>query len=73
MFDNFAVVIEVVSDTKLKVLSIRDVKEIIVQASKGYVDSIKRALNYEDGETIIIEYDLDTKIINEDIDLELDF
>lgn len=67
MFSNLGIVREAISDTELKVLSIGEGKEIIVQASKDYVSSIKAELNDEDGETIVVEYDLKTKIVNEDI------
>ena len=39
----------------------------LVQASKDYVSSIKAELNDEDGETVVVEYDLKTKIVNENI------
>lgn len=67
MFSNLGIVKKVISDTELKVLSIGEGKEIIVQASKEYVASIKAELNDEDGETMVVEYDLETKIVNENI------
>ena len=45
MFSNLGIVREAISDTELKVLSIGEGKEIIVQASKDYVSSIKAELN----------------------------
>lgn len=68
MFENLGIVREVLSDTELKILSIGEGKEIIVKASKDYVSSIKAELNDEDGETMIVEYDLESKIINENIE-----
>lgn len=68
MFSNLAIVREAVSDTELKVYNITSHEEVIVSASKDYVSSIKAELNDEDGETMIIEYDLETKAINEDIE-----
>lgn len=67
MFSNLGIVREAISDTELKVLSIGEGKEIIVQASKDYVSSIKAELNDEDGEAIVVEYDLKTKVVNENI------
>ena len=67
MFSNLGIVREAISDTELKVLSIGEGKEIIVQASKDYVSSIKAELNDEDGEEIVVEYDLETKVVNENI------
>lgn len=67
MFDNLGVVREVISDTELLILSIGEGKEIVVQASKDYVSSLRAELNDEDGETMIVEYDLETKVVNEDI------
>jgi len=67
MFSNLGIVREAISDTELKVLSIGEGKEIIVQASKDYVSSIKAELNDEDGEAIVVEYDLETKVVNENI------
>lgn len=64
MFSNLGIVKEAISDTELKVLSIGEGKEIIVQASKDYVSSIKVELNDEDGGIIVVEYDLKTKIVN---------
>ena len=55
MFDNLGVVREVISDTELLILSIGEGKEIVVQASKDYVSSLRAELNDEDGETMIIE------------------
>lgn len=40
---------------------------LIVKASKDYVSSIKAELNDEDRETMIVEYDLETKVVNENI------
>ena len=68
MFENLGIVKEAISATELKVLSIGEGKEIIVQASKDYISSIKAELNDEEGETILIEYDLKTKIVNENIE-----
>lgn len=67
MFSNLGIVREVISDTELKVLSIGEGKEIIVQASRDYVSSINAELNDENGETIVVEYDLKTKIVSENI------
>ncbi|WP_302782902.1 hypothetical protein [Clostridium saudiense] len=67
MFDDLGIVREAISDTELLILSIGEGKEIIVQASKDYVSSIRAELNDEDGETIIVEYDLKTKVVNESI------
>lgn len=68
MFDNLGIVREAISDTELLILSIGEGKEIVVQASKDYVSSIKSELNDEDGETMIVEYDLKTKVVNENIE-----
>ncbi|MDI9218132.1 hypothetical protein [Clostridium tertium] len=68
MFNNLGIVRDVISDTELKVLSIDEGKEVIIKASKDYVSSIKAELNDEDGENIIVEYDLKTKIVNENIE-----
>lgn len=67
MFRNLGVVREVVSDTKLKVYNSVEKKEEIVIASRDYVSAIKAELNDEDGETIIVEYDLESKSVNENI------
>lgn len=67
MFDDLGIVREAISDTELLILSIGEGKEIIVQTSKDYVSSIRAELNDEDGETIIVEYDLKTKVVNESI------
>ncbi len=68
MFDNLGIVRDVISDTELLILSIGEIKEIVVQASKEYVSSIRGELNDEDAETIIIEYDLESKVVNENIE-----
>lgn len=68
MFDNLGVVREVISDTELLILSIGEEKEIVVQASKDYVSSLRAELNDEDGETMIVEYDIETKVVNENIE-----
>jgi len=68
MFSNLGIVREAISDTELLILNIGEGKEIVVQASKDYVSSIRAELNDEDGETIIVEYDLKTKVVNENIE-----
>lgn len=68
MFRNLGIVREVLSDTELKVYNSVEKKEIIVKASRDYVSSIKVELNDEDGETMIVEYDLETKVVNENIE-----
>ncbi|MBS6502181.1 MAG: hypothetical protein KH415_11225 [Clostridium sp.] len=68
MFSNLGTVREVVSDTELKVYNSVEQKEVIVKASKDYVSSIKLELKDEEHETMIIEYDLETKIVNENIE-----
>ncbi len=67
MFNNLGIVIEALSDTELKVYNSDEKKDVIVKASKDYVSSIKAELNDEDGETMIVEYDLETKVVNENI------
>lgn len=67
MFRNLGIVREVVSDTELKVYNSVEKKEVIVKASKDYVSSIKVELADEAGETMIVEYDLETKFVNENI------
>ncbi len=68
MFSNLGIVREVVSDTELKVYNSIEKKEVIVKASKEYVTSIKLELKDEDHETMIVEYDLKTKVVNENIE-----
>lgn len=68
MFSNLGIVREVVSDTELKVYNSVEKKEVIVKASRDYVSSIKAELNDEDGEMIIVEYNLESKVVNEDIE-----
>ena len=68
MFRNLGIVREVVSDTELKVYNSVEKKEVIVKASKDYVSSIKVELADEDGEVMIVEYDLETKFVNENIE-----
>ncbi len=68
MFSNLGVVREVISDTELKVYNSVEKREVIVKASKDYITSIKLELKDEDHEPMIIEYDLKTKIINENIE-----
>ena len=68
MFSNLGIVRDVVSDTELKVYNSVEKKEVIVKASKDYVTSIKLELKDEDHETMIVEYDLKTKIVNENIE-----
>ncbi|WP_294364905.1 hypothetical protein [uncultured Clostridium sp.] len=60
---NLGVIIEIVSKTEMKVRNIKSKEEVIVTASKEYVESM--AVDFKDEELIIIEYDLDTKIVNE--------
>ncbi|MBX9185263.1 hypothetical protein [Clostridium sp. K04] len=67
MFNNLGIIIEALSDTELKVYNSVEKKDVIVKASKDYVSSIKAELNDEDGETMIVEYDLETKVVNESI------
>ena len=68
MFSNLGVVREVISDTELKVYNSVEKREVIVKASKDYITSIKLELKDEDHEPMIVEYDLKTKIINENIE-----
>ncbi|WWU65635.1 hypothetical protein QJR26_04535 [Clostridium baratii] len=68
MFGNLGIVRGVLSDTELEVLSIGEGKEIVVQASENYVSSIKAELEDEDSEIMIVEYDLETKVVNENIE-----
>lgn len=68
MFNNLGIVREVISDTELRVYNSVEKKEDIVKASKDYVSSIKVELNDEAGETMIVEYDLETKVVNENIE-----
>ena len=68
MFSNLGVVREVISDTELKVYNSVEKKEVIVKASKDYVTSIKVELKDEDHEPMIVEHDLKTKIVNENIE-----
>ena len=67
MFNNLGIVIEALSDTELKVYNSVEKNDVIVKASKDYVSSIKAELNDEDRETMIVEYDLETKVVNENI------
>lgn len=67
MFNNLGIIIEALSDTELKAYNSVEKKDVIVKASKDYVSSIKAELNDEDGETMIVEYDLETKVVNENI------
>ena len=67
MFNNLGIVREAISDTELKVYNSVEKKEVIVKASKYYVSSIKAELNDDAGETMIVEYDLETKVVNENI------
>ena len=60
---NLGVIIEIVSKTEMKVRNIRSREEVVVTASKEYVESME--VDFKDEELIIIEYDLDTKIVNE--------
>jgi len=68
MFRNLGVVREAISNTELKVSNIITKEDVIVMASEDYVSSIKAELNSEDSEMMIIEYDLETKVVNEDIE-----
>ena len=68
MFNNLGIVRDVISDTELKVYNGIEKKEVIIKASKDYVSSIKAELNDEDGENIIVEYDLESKTVNENIE-----
>ena len=68
MFSNLGIVREAISDTELLILNIGEGKEIVVQASKDYVSSLRAELNDEDGETMIVEYDIETKVVNENIE-----
>jgi len=68
MFNNLGIVREVISDTELRLYNSVEKKEVIVKASKDYVSSIKVELNDEAGETMIVEYDLETKVVNENIE-----
>ncbi|WP_338631287.1 hypothetical protein [Clostridium baratii] len=68
MFRNLGIVKDVIGDKELKVFSIGEGKEIIVKASENYVSSIKAELEDEYSETMIVEYDLETKVVNENIE-----
>lgn len=68
MFRNLGIVKDVISDKELKVFSIGEGKEIIVKASENYVYSIKAELEDKDSETMIVEYDLKTKVVNENLE-----
>lgn len=68
MYYTLGLVEEKISDTELRVYSIFEDKDFIVKASKEYVSSVAAELNDEDGETIMIEFDLETKIVKEDIE-----
>ncbi|MCR1951297.1 hypothetical protein NSA50_09570 [Clostridium sp. DSM 100503] len=65
MFDNIGIVREAISDTELKVLSFGEGKDIVVKASKEYIASVKSELDDEDGEAILLEYDLKTRVVSE--------
>lgn len=66
-FRNLGIVREVVSDTELKVYNSVEKKEVIVTASEEYVGSIEVELKDEEHDVLIVEYDLETKIVNENI------
>lgn len=68
MFRNLGVVREAISNTELKVSNIITKEEVIVMASEDYVSSIKAELNSEDSEMMIVEYDLETNVVNEEIE-----
>ncbi|MCR1952905.1 hypothetical protein NSA50_18035 [Clostridium sp. DSM 100503] len=68
MFSNLGIVRDIVSDTELKVYNSLEKKEVIVKASKEYVTSIKLELQDEDVEMMLVEYDLETKVVNENIE-----
>lgn len=68
MFRNLGVVREAISNTELKISNIITKEEVIVMASEDYVSSIKAELNSEDSEMMIVEYDLETNVVNEEIE-----
>jgi len=67
LFSNLGIVRDVISDTELKVYNSVEKKEVVVKASKEYVTSIKLELKDEEREVLIVEYDLKTKVVNENI------
>lgn len=68
---NLGRVIKIISETEIKVYCIELKKDIVVKASNEYVSSLKVEL--EDTENpvgnIVVEYDLDKKIVNENIEM----
>ena len=63
MISNLGYVKEIVSKTELKLKNALYKTEVIVTASEEYVTCMEFYLKEE--ELILIEYDLDTKIVNE--------
>ncbi|MBY0757159.1 hypothetical protein K5V21_17145 [Clostridium sardiniense] len=65
MFDNLAMVQKVISESELEVYTLDTKETKVVTASKLYVEDIKDLL--EEDETIIVYYDKNTIIVNEDM------
>lgn len=69
VFSNLVIVKSVISETEIEVLEIGSAESIIIKASKEYVQSIKVGLK-DSKEIMMIEYDSDSKTVNENIELE---
>lgn len=64
MFDGLALVLEIISDSKIKIYTLDTKEDIILDVRKEYIESIKEDIDND--ETIIVPYDIENKIICED-------
>lgn len=65
MFEGLGIVEKIINEMELEIYTLDDKENIIVSASSDYILSIKDEV--ESGEVIIISYDKENKIINEDV------
>ena len=63
MFDGLALILEIISDTEIKVYTLDSKENIILNVRKEYTESIKDMI--ENDETIIVPYDIESKTIDE--------
>ena len=62
MFEELALVLEIINNTEIKVYTLDSKENIILNVRKEYIESIKDMI--ENDETIIVPYDKESKTIS---------
>lgn len=68
MFDELALVLEIISDTEIKVYTLDTKEDLIITATKGDIIGLKEM--FETEETVIIQYDRETKTVISGLNVE---